>query len=77
MDLVLWLIAYLSVELGTVAAHMRMKYPHPRGDPTDTSTGGADYNLSSPLSDATMCQGKGPGKVTATFHGKLFAKIRY
>lgn len=48
---------------------MRLKYPPPRGDPEDPSTGSPDYNLSSPLTANVMCGGKPPGGVSATFTG--------
>jgi hypothetical protein len=57
------------VGLPSAMAHMRMKYPHPRGDPNDQATGPSDYDLSAPMATAAMCHGKPPGEVTATFRG--------
>lgn len=50
-------------------AHMKMKFPIPRGTPGYPLTGPADYDLSSPIGSAGMCHGKAPGQVTATYKG--------
>lgn len=55
----------------SVSAHIRMRFPPPRGDPNLSYTGAPDYNLSSPLSSATMCGGKRPGQISATFRGLI------
>lgn len=64
-DKVAVLVSYVAFAHG----HISMSYPTPRGSPGHPETGLPDYNLSSPLKSAVMCNGKPAGQVVATYHG--------
>ena len=68
-------LVFLAGFVTIASGHVSMSYPVPRGSPGHPETGQPDYNLSSPLRAAVMCNGKPPGQVIATYNGIHFLVV--